>query len=228
MLSYSLNLQFKQYISLLLNRYPVLFPIADAIIDAYLLMEKGYDKGGKLLIAGNGGSASDADHIVGELMKSFKSPRLLDSSFIKELIAVDKVRGREIASKLQGGLPAIALHNHQSLNTAFLNDVDGLYCFAQQVYCYGEKNDVFLGITTSGNSKNVINAAVVAKAMGLKVIGLTGEKGGQISEIADITVRVPKEDTYMVQELHLPVYHCWCLMLEERFFGKTEKSLQGV
>lgn len=209
-----------KHIDLLVDRYPVLLPIMDSIFEAYLLMEECYQNGGKVLIAGNGGSAADAEHIVGELMKGFKMPRILDNEFAQKLIAVDETHGRKLAAELQGGLPAMALNNHNSLNSAFLNDVDGLVCYAQQVYGYGKKGDVFLGISTSGNSKNVIYAAVVAKAKGMKVIGLTGEKGGEITKTADIVVKVLETETYMIQELHLPIYHCWCLMLEERFFGK--------
>ena len=131
------------------------------------------------------------------------------------------VRGAELAERLQGGLPTIALDGHQGLNTAYINDVQngGLLTYAQQVYGYGQAGDVLLGISTSGNSKNVMFATVVAKAKGLKVIGLTGKSGGEFAKTADIAIKVPETETYMIQELHLPVYHCLCLMLEERFFG---------
>ncbi len=115
---------------------------------------------------------------------------------------------------------AIPLVAHEALTTAYINDVDGLGVFAQQLFGFGREGDVFLGISTSGNSKNVINAAVVAKAMGIKIIGLTGADGGELSEISDITVKAPERETYRIQELHLPIYHCWCLMLEDKFFGK--------
>lgn len=217
------------HIKLLIKRYPVLKPIKKTIITAYLLMEECYENGGKVLIAGNGGSAADADHIVGELMKGFKMARTPDSGFAEKLIAIDGKRGRKLAAELQGGLRAIALNNHQALNSAYLNDVDGLLCYAQQIYGYGKEGDVFLGISTSGNSKNIIYATVVAKAVGLKIIGLTGVKGGHLAKTADIAIKVPEIETYMIQELHLPIYHCWCLMLEDRFFGReTEKLYKGI
>ena len=154
-------------------------------------------------------------------MKGFKLQRKCTEEFAKKLKSIDAERGAELAEKLQGGLPTIALDNHQALNTAYVNDVEngGLLTYAQQVYGYGKAGDVLLGISTSGNSKNVAYAAVVARAKGMKVIGLTGAKGGNLASVADVTIKVPETETYMIQELHLPVYHCLCLMLEERFFG---------
>lgn len=217
-----LNKRLEKHIELLVERYPKLAAIKDDIINAYLVMETAYEKSCKLLIAGNGGSAADAEHIVGELMKGFKLSRTPDKEYIERLIAVDKMRGYELAKKLQGGLPSIALNNHPSLNSAFLNDVDGTLCFAQQVNVFGREGDVFLGISTSGNSKNIMYASVVARAKGMKVIGLTGAKGGELAEFADVAVKAPETETYMIQELHLPIYHCWCLMLEECFFQNNE------
>jgi D-sedoheptulose 7-phosphate isomerase len=130
------------------------------------------------------------------------------------------VRGVELAGKLERALMAIPLVAHEALSTAYINDVDGLGVFAQQVFGFGRAGDVFLGISTSGNSKNVMSAAVVARALGMKVIGLTGAKGGELAAYADVAVKVPETETYKIQELHLPVYHCWCLILEDRFFGK--------
>ena len=158
--------------------------------------------------------------VRGELMKSFKLPRKCSKEFADKLKSIDQVRGEELAEKMQGGLPAIALGGHQSLNTAFVNDVpnSGLLTFAQQVYGYGKKGDVLLAISTSGNSNGILNAVVVAKAVGLKVIGLTGMSGGELTKASDDSVIVPSNETYMIQELHLPVYHCLCLMLEERFY----------
>ena len=209
------------HIDLLLSRYPQLKGCAKDIESAYKVLEECFSNGGKLLIAGNGGSCSDAQHIVGELMKGFKLPRKCSSEFAEKLIEADGGRGPVLAQRLQGGLPAIALSEHQGLNTAFINDVEdgGLLTFAQQVYGYGKKGDVFLGISTSGNSKNVLNATVVARALGMKVLGLTGENGGALATVSDVAIKVPSAETYMIQELHLPVYHCLCLMLEERFFG---------
>jgi D-sedoheptulose 7-phosphate isomerase len=208
-------------IDLLIERYPILAECKEDIISAYYILEECYKTGHKLLIAGNGGSCADSEHIVGELMKGFKLPRKCSTEFAEKLVSVDGVRGAELAERLQGGLPAIALDGHQGLNTAYINDVQngGLLTYAQQVYGYGKEGDVFLGISTSGNSKNVMNATVVARASGLKVIGLTGKKGGELATVADVAIKVPETETYMIQELHLPVYHTLCLMLEERFFG---------
>lgn len=208
----------------LIFRYPLLSKIRTDILEAYLLMENCYQNGGKLLIAGNGGSAADSEHIAGELMKRFKIPRPVSDDFARKLKAVDPIRGEALAKNLECSLPAIPLVAHEALTTAYINDVDGLGVFAQQLFGYGKSGDVFLGISTSGNSKNVINATVVAKAMGIKVIALTGDAGGELSRIADVAVKVPELETYKIQELHLPVYHCWCLMLEDRFFGKEEKE----
>lgn len=216
-----MNEKLQRYINLLIKRYPVLAECKDSVIAAYDVLEECFATGHKILIAGNGGSCADAEHIVGELMKGFKLPRKCSDQFADKLKSIDSVRGMELAEKLQGGLPAIALDGHQSLNTAYMNDVKdgGLLTFAQQVYGYGKGGDVLLGISTSGNSKNVMNAIVVARALGLKVIGLTGQKGGELATVADVTIKVPSNETYMIQELHLPIYHCLCLMLEEKFFG---------
>lgn len=213
--------QIENHLDLLIRRYPVLSVCREDIAKAYDILETCFSEGNKLLVAGNGGSCADAEHIVGELMKGFKLPRRSAEEFAEKLRAVDHVRGEELAEKLQGGLPAVALSGHQGLNTAYINDVEngGLLMYAQQVNGYGKAGDVFLGISTSGNSKNVMYAAVVAKAKGMKVLGLTGFKGGQLAEIADVAIRVPETETYMIQELHLPVYHTLCLMLEEKFFG---------
>lgn len=209
-----------KHIDRLIERYPVLEACREDLIAAYLIMEEAYMSDHKLLIAGNGGSAADAEHIAGELMKRFKIARPLTSEMVEKLIAVDAVRGEDLAKKLERGLMAIPLVAHEALSTAYINDVDGLGVFAQQLFGYGRPGDVFLGISTSGNSKNVMSATVVAKALGIKVIGLTGATGGELASVADVTVRVPQIETYMIQELHLPVYHCWCLMLEDKFFGE--------
>lgn len=208
-----------KHIDFLMLRYPKLECVKDDIIKAYLIMESSYSLGGKLLIAGNGGSAADSEHIAGELMKRFKTPRPVDENFAKKLCEIDPVRGLELANNLECGLMAIPLVAHEALTTAYINDVDGLGVFAQQLFGYGKEGDVFLGISTSGNSKNIMNATVVARALGIKVIGLTGENGGDLAEVSDVAVKVPEMETFMVQELHLPVYHCWCLMLEDHFFG---------
>ena len=214
-----LDVKLMKHIDLLMERYPVLKSIKDSLIDAYLLMEQSYLNGGKLLIAGNGGSASDSEHIAGELMKSFKMERRIPEDFKEKLIAIDCVRGEQLAKNLQQPLLAIPLVSLEALSTAYINDVDGYGVYAQQMLGFGKPGDVFLAISTSGNSKNVMNATVVARAMGVKIIGLTGAKGGELASVADVSVKAPSEETYMIQELHLPIYHCWCLMLEERFFG---------
>ena len=153
-------------------------------------------------------------------MKAFANPRKLDEAYVRALIAVDAEMGTTLGENLQGSLPAIALDGHLALSTAYMNDCEPLLCFAQQVNGFGKENDVFLGISTSGNSKNVLFAAVVAKAKGMKVIGLTGAKKSKLADMADVCIRVPQTETYMIQELHLPVYHTLCLMLEDKFFGE--------
>ena len=202
----------------LVKRYPVLDAVKDQIEEAYKILETCYENGGKLLIAGNGGSAADSDHIVGELMKGFVKRRPVSAELAEALKQADPERGAELAKKLQGGLPAIALTNHAALSSAFANDVDGMLSYAQQVNGYGKAGDVFLGISTSGNSKNVLYAAVTAKAKGLKVIGLLGRDGGRIRGYSDTAIVVPEQETFKIQELHLPAYHALCLMLEEYFF----------
>ena len=215
-----LDTRLYQYIDLLILRYPQLIVAKDCIVEAYQILEESYTNDGKLLVAGNGGSAADAEHIVGELMKGFVNPRKLEAEYSDALITVNKELGRVLSENLQGALPAIALDGHLALTTAYLNDCEPLLCFAQQVNGYGRKSDVFLGISTSGNSRNILYAATVAKAKGMKVIGLTGEKDSKLSEISDTCIQVPETETYKIQELHLPVYHCLCLMLEDTFFGK--------
>ena len=214
-----LESRLEKHIDLLINRYPVLSSVKQDIIDAYFIMEECYEHDGKLLIAGNGGSAADCEHIAGELMKRFKNPRPVPPEIAEKLKSIDPIRGENLAKNLECGLMAIPLVAHEALSTAYINDVDGLGVFAQQLFGFGRKGDVFLGISTSGNSKNIMSATVVARALGIKVIGLTGANGGELADIADVTVKVPEKETYMIQELHLPVYHCWCLMLEDKFFG---------
>ena len=174
------------------------------------MIKDSYEKGGKLLVCGNGGSAADSDHIVGELMKGFYKQRKLPTA--------EKIRFGEQGEKLQGALPAIALSQHSALSTAFLNDVDPDMVFAQQVYGYGAEDDVFLGLSTSGNSVNVISAAKVAAAKGMKVIAMTGKDGGAMRELCDVCLVVPAQMTADIQEFHLPIYHALCAMLEDYFF----------
>lgn len=209
----------EMHLETLIKRYPELVTCEKEILESYLVLEECYKKGGKLLIAGNGGSAADSEHIVGELMKAFKLPRILPEDFKKKLINENSELGKVLANNLQSALPAIALDGHLALSTAYMNDCEPLLCFAQQVNGYGNENDVFLGISTSGNSKNIIYAAITAKAKGMKVIGLTGAKDSKLSEISDITIKAPEIETYKIQEYHLPIYHALCLMLEDEFFG---------
>ena len=208
-----------RHINLLVERYPSLESAKNDIVAAYLLLEESYKNGGKLLVAGNGGSAADAEHIVGELMKGFKLPRKPEADFAEKLVEENQELGSVLAENLQGALPAIALDGHPALSTAYMNDCEPLLCFAQQVNGYGKSGDVFLGISTSGNSKNVLYAATTAHAKGMKVIGLTGAKDSKLKDMSDVCIKVPQTETYMIQELHLPIYHCLCLMLEDKFFA---------
>ena len=181
----------------LMKRYPQLAGCRETITEAYQMLEESFRKGGKLLICGNGGSAADSDHIVGELMKGFKKQRPVPVEMRAKL--------GDLADHLQEALPAIALTGHPALSTAFLNDVAPDMVFAQQVYGYGNENDVLLAITTSGNSGNVLHAVKVAQAKNMKTIGLTGPKGGKLKEAADVCICVPGSCTADIQELHLPV-----------------------
>lgn len=208
-----------KHVDTLIERCPKLIVCRDDILKAYEIMEGAYSKHCKLLVCGNGGSASDSEHIVGELMKEFKLRRKVFATQAEAMKAIDPDMGRILAESLQGALPAITLTAHSSLTTAFMNDSEPALVFAQQVNGYGRPDDVFLGISTSGNSPNVLYAAITAKARGLKVIGLTGAKENKLMSFADVCIRVPEMETYKIQELHLPVYHCLCLMLEDNFFG---------
>lgn len=203
----------------LIDRYPILEAVREDILEAYEVIADTYKKSGKLLACGNGGSAADSEHIVGELMKGFMKKRLISEEEHKVIRGIaGEEKSQHIAVNLQGALPAIALTQHAALSTAFLNDVAPNMIFAQQVYGYGVKGDVLIGISTSGNSGNVVNAVIVAKAKGMKTIALTGQNGGKLSELCDVTIKVPAKITPDIQELHLPVYHALCCMLEEEFF----------
>ncbi|MBQ8246557.1 MAG: SIS domain-containing protein [Lachnospiraceae bacterium] len=203
----------------LITRYPKLGEVEEAIIAAYKVLEECYLNDNKLLIAGNGGSAADAEHITGELMKRFEKSRPIKREFADILRNIDFQRGDKLANDLECSLMAIPLVAHEALTTAYINDVGSFGVFAQQLYGYGRRGDVFLAISTSGNSENILAATIVAKALGIKTISMTGKDGGELATMADVAIRVPETKTYMVQELHLPVYHCLCRMLEERFFG---------
>ncbi|MBO1869476.1 SIS domain-containing protein [Lachnoanaerobaculum sp. Marseille-Q4761] len=202
----------------LLDRYPSLIEQRESIIGVYNVLEESYANGGKLLVAGNGGSAADSEHIVGELMKAFIKPRKLDESLQNKLKSIDDKLGQVLADNLQGALPAIAVTGHVGLSTAYLNDCNPLLSFAQQVNGFGNEGDVFLGISTSGNSENILYALVTAKAKGMKTVGLSGRDGGKMRELCDAIIIAPETETFKIQELHLPIYHALCLMLEARFF----------
>ena len=210
----------QKHLDLLIERYPILEPCKESIAKAYDIMEEAYSNGRKLLVAGNGGSAADSEHIVGELMKEFKLKRKIYAAQAERLMKVDPEMGEVLAENLQGTLPAISLVGEPALTTAYMNDAVPLLIFAQQVNGLGKAGDVFLGISTSGNSKNVLYAAVAARSKGLKVVGLTGQKENKLEKFADVCIHVPETETYKIQELHLPVYHCLCLMLEDKFFGE--------
>lgn len=207
-----------KYIDQLIARYPSLSVCKADIEKAAEALIKCFENGGKLLVAGNGGSCADSDHITGELLKSFCKKRRPSEDFITKIKSIDNETGSYLSDKLQGSLPAIALTNNTALMTASLNDVDGNVMFAQQVNGYGNKGDVFLGISTSGNSKDIVYPTVVAKAKGLVTVTLTGKNGGKLKELADISIIVPQNETFMIQELHLPVYHALCLEIEEHFW----------
>tara|TARA_B110000046_G_C12993456_1_gene398892 strand:- start:773 stop:1426 length:654 start_codon:yes stop_codon:yes gene_type:complete len=198
--------------------HPRLFSSLTDIKNTFDLLCNCYSKDNKLLICGNGGSASDSDHIVGELMKNFAFNRTLPSELKQKLVTTAPHFGQKLSDKLQPALPAISLTSHSALNTAFANDVDPELTFAQQVIGYGGEGDVLIGISTSGNSSNVVYALIAARALGMPTIGLTGKTGGIMKEYCDIVICVEGNDTAEIQELHLPVYHALCKMLEINFF----------
>ncbi len=207
-----------KFIDELIDRYPKLESIKKDIEVAYELIKNMYKDGGKLLVGGNGGSAADSEHIVGELMKGFCKKRKISTDLTEKLENINEDLGLELGKCLQGALKAIAITGHTGLTTAFANDVDPNMIFAQQVYGYGDNKDILFCISTSGNSKNLIYAAITAKAKGMKVITLTGKDGGKLKEYSDISIIVPENETFKIQELHLPIYHALCLELEEFFF----------
>ncbi len=204
----------------LIARYPQLVTVKEEIGKTVASLITCYENGGKLLVCGNGGSCSDSDHIVGELMKGFENKRRIGGDLKKNLLESAGERGAYLAEKLQHALPAISLTAHTALITAVANDTDANLIFAQQVVGYGNPGDVIIGISSSGNSQNVVDALITAKAKEMVVIGLTGETGGKMKEYCDILINVPGRRTAFVQELHLPVYHVLCLMVENHFFGK--------
>jgi D-sedoheptulose 7-phosphate isomerase len=209
-----------KHLELLIERYPALAVCESEIKSAIEAIIACYERGGKLLLCGNGGSCADCDHIVGELMKGFLKKRPLDES--KKAEMVDKCAELDdvTLSKLQGGLPAISLPTIAALSSAFNNDVDPELTYAQATLALGKSSDVFIGLSTSGNAKNVAAAARVARGLGLVVIGMSGEGGGKLACLSDIAIRVPESETFKIQELHLPVYHAICAEVEEYFYSK--------
>lgn len=205
----------------LTESYPQLKKCSKAILEAFNIIKNSYNGGGKLLICGNGGSAADSEHIVGELMKGFNKKRPVSEDIRSKMESLYGEEGLHISDNLQGALPAISLVSQTALLTAYSNDIAPDMIFAQQVFGYGREDDVLLGLSTSGNSANVINAFKVAKTIGMKTIGLTGGNGGKMKDICDVTIVVPGNTTPVIQESHLPVYHALCSMLEEEFFKNT-------
>jgi D-sedoheptulose 7-phosphate isomerase len=203
----------------LVNRHEKLVHLKESISKAAELLIETYQNGGKVLVCGNGGSSADAGHIVGELMKSFEAKRPLKPEVQQKLKTQFGERGSLLAETLQQGLPAISLSEHTSLITAISNDLGGDFIFAQQVAGYGNPGDVLLVLSTSGNARNVLDALIVAKAKGLKTIGMTGETGGKLKEFYDVLINVPETRTAYVQELHLPIYHTLCMIVEKEIFG---------
>ena len=192
----------------LLKRYPELSSCKEAIENARELIISTYKNGGKVLVCGNGGSAADSEHIVGELMKGFLSKRTVTDERLPE----------HLRQKLQGALPAISLPSQTAVLSAFINDCDPEMLYAQLVYGYARDNDLVIGLSTSGNSKNIFNALEVAKCVGAKTLAMTGEKESKLSAFCDVTIKVPETETYKIQELHLPVYHYLCAAVEKEIF----------
>ena len=200
----------------LIAKRPELEVCKQDILKAYLLMEETYKNGGKVLVCGNGGSAADSEHIVGELMKNFKKHRKADSQLLANLEECEE--SKKLKEVLEGNLPAISLTSHLSLTTAYSNDKEPSAVFAQQLSSLGEKGDTFIAISTSGNSLNCVYACLVAKAKGLKTVAMTGEKTSRLDALSDVCIKAPERKTYLIQECHLPIYHALCAMLEEEFF----------
>ncbi len=209
----------RQFLESLMERIPQIEACRQSITDSFDMIVSCYRNGGKLLVCGNGGSAADAEHIVGELMKEFRLKRRIPDEDKRKLMGKIPDHGDEIASGLQLALPAISLVSQMSLLTAFANDVNTNMAFAQQVYGYGKEGDVLIAISTSGNSENILNAARVAHAFGIRVIGLTGETGGLLGPLCDVAICAPEEKTFLIQEMHVPIYHTLCAMIEEEFYG---------
>lgn len=199
------------------ERYPVLKEVLPDVESAFTLLKNAYEEEKTLYVCGNGGSCSDSEHIVGELMKCFKKKRPLPKE-MQEKLSVYGEKGERLANTLENGLRAVSLCGHSGLSTAYANDRDSMLVFAQQVSVWGKEGDVFMALSTSGNSQNCVYAALAAKAKSMKTIALVGGMGGELKTLCDVAIVAPEKETYKVQELHLPIYHCLCAMLEEEFF----------
>lgn len=205
----------------LIERYPALECCSENLMIAYSILENCFFNDSTVFVCGNGGSASDAEHIVGELMKGFRLKRELDENTakkFKDILGKDE----DISLKLQNGIRSISLTGHPALSTAFMNDVDPLMTFAQQLYVMGRKGDVIIGLSTSGNAENILRAFKVARVKGIKTILMTGMNNGKCEKYSDCIIKAPSYETYIVQEYHLPIYHTLCMMIEERFYGKQQ------
>lgn len=214
-------------IDVLIERYPQLSVCNKEIHNVYEILKLGYESGHKLLICGNGGSCADSQHIVGELMKSFTIRRHISVEDKKSLIGLYGTEGEKMADYLEKGLPAISIDSIPVVSTAFSNDVNAEYVYAQILYNYGEEGDMLLAISTSGNSVNVINAIKLAKMMGIRTIGLTGEAGGRLSGLCDEVIHAPAKCSYQIQEYHVPIYHTLCMMLEKYFSCCKVEGCEG-
>lgn len=199
-------------------RYPALAPFEKDVESVYAVLKECFEKGNTLYICGNGGSCADSEHIAGELLKSFKKCRPVQADFAEKLRTYGE-KGERLIEKLERGLPTVSLCGHSAYSTAYANDKDPMLVFAQQVGVFGKKGDVLLTLSTSGNSQNCVYAALVAKAKDMKVVSLLGNTGGELKTLSDACVVAPEKETFKVQELHLPIYHCLCAMLEAEFFG---------
>ncbi len=202
----------------LFSNYPTLKKCKEDILLSFQLIRDCYNQKGKLLVCGNGGSAADSEHIVGELLKGFLQQRRINERFLNKLVNLFPYDGLELGKKIQEALPAISLTGQSAFSTAFSNDVSPDTVFAQQVYALGLEHDILLAISTTGNSKNVLNAIKISRTIGLKSIGLTGQDGGEMKKLCDVAICVPGTQTFRIQELHLPIYHALCAMLEAEFF----------
>lgn len=204
----------------LLNRYPGLASCAEEITEAYQILRNSIGQGGTVFVCGNGGSHADADHIIGELSKGFLSKRTVPAEIAARMTEKLGEDASGLCAKLQMGMRAMLLSAHPALSSAYANDVDPLMCCAQQLFVMGRKQDVVIGLSTSGNAENIQNVFKVAGGLGIRRILFTGNRHGKCERYADCVIAVPESETYRIQELHLPVYHAVCIMLEEYFYGK--------